>query len=637
MRIDVKKFLFVGLEEDKKAFFRQAQEIGIINFIETRGRSKEVPQDINNLIAAIKILRSLPVMPQEELTTYVLADGLAHKILALKSSIEKMYEELRTTRLEIHRVAIFGDFSKEDIEYIENEGHRKIQFFFSKRGTAESNLPSEVLFVGSEHDLDYFVAVNTEPKQYEKLIEMKIDQSVTVLRRKYGMLEKEIHEFEHRLKQYAKYNQFFHHALIEKFNSYHLQAANLDANILFNNFLFSVEAWVPVNKMQPVEQLAQESNIHMSEVAIEPTDVVPTYLENEGIHRVGEDVIRIYDVPSITDNDPSLWVLMSFAFFFAIIVGDAGYGLVFLATALYLRYKFSNVLGWKKRLITLVTILGISTIAWGLATNSIFGISFALDSPMRKISLVDWLIEKKTAYIIHTKNDVYDYWVNKFPKLSGVSDPREFMTQASSESNGTVSYDMVNKFSDHVMMELALFIGVIHVLISMLRYIRRNFTFIGWIAFIVGCYLYIPHYLKATSFIHFLFGVDPVKGAESGLYLIVGGIIIATLFSFKMYRIKGILEPMTAIQIFSDVMSYLRLYALGLAGAIVTATVNESLTILGPVFAVIVLIAGHAINMALSIMGGVIHGLRLNFLEWYHWSFEGGGKAFKPLQKMRIE
>lgn len=637
MRIDVKKFLFIGLEEDKKSFFKQAQEIGVIDFIETQGKSKEIPQEISNLIAAIKILRRLPVMPQEELSTYVLADGLVHKILTLKSAIDKIYEDLRTTRLEIARIAIFGDFSLDDIHFIENEGHRKIQYFFAKRGTAESHLPEEVIFVGSEHDLDYFVAINSEAKQYDKLIEMKIDHPVSVLRRTYGKLENEIHEFEHRLKQYAKYSDFFHHALVEKFNSFHLQAANLDAKSLFNNFLFFVEAWIPVNKIPSVEKLCEESNIHMSEVAIESTDIVPTYLENRGINKVAEDVMNIYDVPSITDKDPSLWVLLGFAFFFAIIVGDAGYGCVFLATALYLRYKFSDVYGWKKRLIKLVTILSVSTVIWGLATNSIFGISLSLDNPLRKISLLDWLIQKKTEYIIKTKNDVYEYWVDKFPKLSEISDPREFMINASSEKNGSVDYEMVSKFSDSVMMELALFIGVIHIIISMLRYIRRNLTFIGWITFIVGCYLYIPHYLNATSFIHFLFGVDPVKGAQDGLYLIIGGIAIATLFSFKMYRFKAILEPMTAIQIFSDVMSYLRLYALGLAGSIVMATINESLLVLNAVFGIIVLIAGHLVNMALSIMGGVIHGLRLNFLEWYHYSFEGGGKAFKPLQKMKIE
>jgi len=94
----------------------------------------------------------------------------------------------------------------------------------------------------------------------------------------------------------------------------------------------------------------------------------------------------------------------------------------------------------------------------------------------------------------------------------------------------------------------------------------------------------------------------------------------------------GLLEIMNSIQVFADILSYLRLYALGLAGAIVAATINEMAAKMPVVIAFVVILMAHGINMILGIMSGVIHGLRLNFLEWYHYSFEGGGKAFKPLR-----
>ena len=98
----------------------------------------------------------------------------------------------------------------------------------------------------------------------------------------------------------------------------------------------------------------------------------------------------------------------------------------------------------------------------------------------------------------------------------------------------------------------------------------------------------------------------------------------------------GILEITSLTAIFADILSYLRLYALGLSGSVVTATIND---IAGSInltfFAVALWIIGHIINMALSVVGGVIHGLRLNFIEWYHYSFEGGGKAFTPLKKIQ--
>lgn len=94
---------------------------------------------------------------------------------------------------------------------------------------------------------------------------------------------------------------------------------------------------------------------------------------------------------------------------------------------------------------------------------------------------------------------------------------------------------------------------------------------------------------------------------------------------------------MNVIQIFADSMSYLRLYALGLSGALVVSTMTELASGMHVVLGGLLLLVAHTVNLALCVMGGVIHGLRLNFLEWYHYSFEGGGKKFNPLKKIELE
>ncbi len=93
---------------------------------------------------------------------------------------------------------------------------------------------------------------------------------------------------------------------------------------------------------------------------------------------------------------------------------------------------------------------------------------------------------------------------------------------------------------------------------------------------------------------------------------------------------------MRLIEVFADVLSYLRLYALALAGSIVANTFNGFGMKMNIFFGVIVIIAGHTLNLSLSIMGGVIHGLRLNFIEWYHYSFDGGGKRHRPLALLKL-
>lgn len=638
MRIDVKKFLFIGIESDRAAFFKKAQEAGIIDFISEKGKTKELSADINNMISAIKILRGLPTAQQEELEEYALADGLAYKILQIKNNLGKLFEEKRIIQLEIARVGIFGDFSLEDIAFIEREGQRKIQFYFSKHAaSSDLLLPPEVIYVGTEHELDYFIAINKKTTQYPKLVEMRIERALGTLKQQLANIEKEIYKAEESLKPYAKYNTFLHHALVNKFNTYNLNTASNSVKSALDDSLFVVSGWVPVNKLHQLNPLVNEMDVHAEEIAIESTDHIPTYLENHGLNRLGEDLIHIYDTPSPTDKDPSLWVLLSFALFFSFIIGDGGYGLIFLGIALYIRYKYSGIKGAGKRILNLFTLLCFGCIVWGFLTSSFFGINISPDNPLRKYSAIQWLVEKKAAWHIAHQDSVYTSWTEKLPELKGITDASEFVKKASTKTENGTSYDLISKFSDNIMIELALLIGVVHILLSMFRYLPRNWTMLGWIAFVIGGYLYIPHYLGAASMTQYLLGIEIENAAKNGLYLLIGGIGLAVIISIFKNKLLGLLEAMTAIQVFSDILSYLRLYALGLSGAILGATINESAAALPFVVSTLLIIIGHGINILLSIMSGTIHGLRLNFLEWYHYSFEGGGKMFKPLHKMKVE
>jgi V/A-type H+-transporting ATPase subunit I len=639
MRIDVKKFLFVGLNKDRSLFFEKAQKAGIIHFIDINpSASKEVSPEVHDISAAIKILRGLPTTEQEETDEYALADGLASKILQLKHKLDKLAEEQKILNLEITRVEAYGDFSLDDIAYIEKDGQRKIQFFCAKSGFAdEANLPENLIYIASEHGLDYFIAINKEPVQYEKMSELQIDRPLGVLQKRLKEVKHETHETERLLKGYAKYNRFLHHALIHKLNVYHLHTAQSYSQMVLDNDLFAIEGWVPQNQLQDLNTLAKEMQVYMEEVAIEPTDRIPTYLENKGIHRVGEDLVHIYDTPSHTDKDPSIWILFFFAFFFAMIIGDAGYGLVFLGIALWIRYKYKIMPAVGRRVWILLLVLCLACITWGSLTTSFFGISIGMESPLRKFSLITWLVEKKAEYHLSHHDEVYKEWVKKIPQLKDAKNGHEFILKGVIEKDGHPVYAVYNQFSDQIMMEIALLIGVVHIISSFARYLDRNLVGIGWIAFIVGCYLYFPFYLNATSIIHYVLGADKVQAGKDGLYLIIGGVTLAVILGIVKHKLLGVLEIMTVIQIFADAMSYLRLYALGLAGAMVTSIINEFAGALPFVLGAVLFLVGHLTNMALGIMGGIIHGLRLNFLEWYHYSFEGGGKVFNPLRLLKVE
>lgn len=639
MRIDVKKFLFGGSTSQKDAFYREAQNLGAIHFINMQGNlSKELPHEVQNISKAIKIILTLPPLPEEELEHFDLALGLANRIIQVKHDLDKDQELLRMLALEIERVRIYGDFSKEDIDLIQKEGDLIIQFFYAKEGFSE-NLKEDdgLIFIGSDHALDYFISINKERKAYERMVEMKIDEPIGVLLEKEQHLKEKIEATEKRLNTYARYNHFLHHALLHHLNDYHLQSANLSSQLEMDGELFFAEGFVPLDRIEEMQKLTSSLNIYAEEIQIDENEQIPTYLKNEGTHKIGEDLVDIYDTPSHTDDDPSLWVLFSFALFFSMIIGDAGYGLVFLAAGLYIRYKTGILKGMKGRMWNLWVMLSVACIIWGTMAHSFFGIEMSVNSRFHKISLLNYVAEKKAEYYLQHKGETYDTWVKEYPKIAEAKSGADVLKEGMKIVNGEEKYEIVGKLNDGIMLEIALLVGIIHITIAFLRYIKRNLAGIGWILFMWGCYFYFPSYLKTISMTNYLFGISVEEAARGGLILIYSGLLIAFIFSIIKHKIFGILEMMQVIQVFGDILSYLRIYALGLAGAIVMATINEFAWSMNFILGPILFVVGHITNMMLGIMGGVIHGLRLNFIEWYHYSFEGGGKKFNPLRKESIE
>lgn len=641
MIIDVHKYLVLGTEEDLGLFFDRAQQNGFMEFIApTTKKSLELPTEVHNLLVAHKILRKQPVRKKYEglwETSY--ANYVAKRIIELRDEIERLTEEKRLVEAEIHRVAPFGDFSMEDIDYIQKEGNKKIQFFCMKSDKShKTSFGDEVLYIGTEYDLDYFITMNPEARSYPDMIEMRIDRSEGELKNHLNFIKEAIHDLEQELKSYAGHIEFLHEALLEQLNEYHLEQAKREVSKPLNlSGLFSVEAWVPKSKEPLIHSLLEGLSVHCERIKTEENDLVPTQMENSGLNLLGEDLVRIYDIPATTDKDPSGWVFWSFALFFAIIVADGGYGLLYLAAAIYLKYKFPTLKGSSKRLLKLVTILSCFVIGWGILTSAFFGLKIDRKSFLGKLSPMQYMVEKKAQYHIDKKDDVYEFWVHDFPQLKNVTTGDEFLSDVVVHKGDSKIYPAINTFSENILLEFSLLLGVIHLSFSFLRYLWRNWAGIGWIAFMIGGYLFFPIKLHATSFVQFMGLIDATTAREIGLQLIYTGLGVAVFLALVQRRLKGLGEIVNVVQVFADVLSYLRLYALALAGSIMAATFNEMGVAIGLLGGFVVILLGHGVNILLGVMAGVIHGLRLNFIEWYHYSFEGGGRLFNPLTLLKSE
>lgn len=640
MIINVKKYLILGAKEEIDTFFHLAQQQGIIEFISPHGKKPvEVPVEIQHLLAAMKILRKLPVKkPYEGSGDLQYAEETAQKILELKGEVERLSEEKRLLEAEIVRVAPFGDFSLEDIDYIEKKGKCEIQFFCMK--TAKSHMANhseEVFYIGNDYDLDYFIAINKEPRSYPDMIEMRIDRPLGELQGHLNFVKESLHQIEAELKGFAGHLDFLHEALVERLNTHHLLAAKKEVAFPLKNSLFAIEAWVPSNKTNILYSIIDGMAIHCEPILIEAEDRVPTYMENKGAPRIGEDLVKIYDIPATTDRDPSGWIFWFFALFFAMIVADGGYGLMYLSLCLYLKFKYPNLRGSAKRFLLLGIILSSSCVVWGVLTSAFFGIQINPKGWFGKLSIMHYLSVKKADYHLAHHDDVYQFWVSKFPNLSQATTGEEFIDNAVVIKDHHVNYEVLETFSDNILLEFSLIIGTIHIAFALLRYSLRNWAAFGWVIFMVGSYMYFPSILKATSIIHFLGIVDKPSGAAIGLQLIYIGIGLALALALIQKRLKGIGEVATLIQIFADVLSYLRLYALGLAGSMMAETFNDMGQTVGLALGILVILAGHSVNIMLGIMAGMIHGLRLNFIEWYHYCFDGGGRLFAPLMRLKAK
>ena len=325
---------------------------------------------------------------------------------------------------------------------------------------------------------------------------------------------------------------------------------------------------------------------------------------------MGRDLVNIYDTPAYNDWDPSSWVFFSFTLFFAMIVGDGGYGLLLFVFMLFLKIKLKNPGAAMKRFINLSLVLTGATAVYGILTGAFFGwFPKAFEAPL----------------ITFCKN--MDF----------------------------IKIDKTNPDTTKFMMQLSVLIGMVHICLSLilrgLRAAKDEKDFITPlinIAWIGGIWSFFFWYAFDKGGSTVFNAADPAAISANGLLSleVFAGILVVlyaiqakTFNPFKMVY-ASFFGLYNGVQFFSDILSYIRLFALGLSGALLAQTFNNlagqvlDLGVAGYIFAPLIAVFGHLLNIALCLMGGVIHGLRLNFLEWYRWCFDGSGRKFVPFKNL---
>lgn len=638
MRIEAQKLLFIGPESGRAHFLHTCQKAGLVEFSEPKGFLRnQLSAEVTRYELALKIIRpftSAAVPSAEKIEPNLLAAD----ILFAYEEIAKLNAQEKELLQELDKLAPFGSFSQEDIVnlHVTLWSARHSLHFMSDPKFQQSS--TAFISFGVREGVEYFACFDplfTPSQELQAYMQpVKWTRAPQELRKDLELCRNNRDVLYNRIKEAACHEKQLRAAFFTACNKEKLETAKAYANSSLEGALFFIEGWAAKKDLPRVHALAQEASVIAEEVLAHEHEVPPTILSNKGLHRVGEDLIRIFDTPSHKDKDPSFCVYFFFSLFFAMIVGDGGYGVVLLSLAFFLRKKHLPTSGLGKRLFKLCVTLGISCVLWGLCTHSFFGIPLQTENPLRKYSLVTNLITARAQYHMQTKDPLYQEFVVAQPGLLDAKTPQDFLYSPYSLSpTGKPIYDL---FSDNLFFELALFVGVLHILFGMARYLFKNPHLSGWILFLIGAYCYIPVHLKATSLLNYAFGFTPAQLSYIGFDLVCYGPLLATAIAIFQNGFLGVFEIMTAVQVFADVLSYLRLYALALAGSIVSSIINQTIPSLPFAAMLVVVVFAHATNLLLGIIGGIIHGLRLNFLEWYHYSFEGGGREFQPLSLMEV-
>ena len=336
-------------------------------------------------------------------------------------------------------------------------------------------------------------------------------------------------------------------------------------------------------------------------------DEVPVKITNNSFSSLFEPILRMYSLPNYHDIDPTYFFAPFFMLFFGLCLGDGGYGLLVLIGSLLLMWKGSDEMKSYGRL---GMWLGLMTIVCGLATGTVFGID---------LSKQDW------AFLAPVK--------------------RYFLSD-----NGVGPI-----FGYSPMMVISVVIGLIQVLLGMVLKAGKAIKNYGF-AYAIGTLSWVVAILSAIALYGLPFcGVTLPQAIQYILYGLIG-ISVLGIFLYNnpgSYRrpALGLLSNIgggvwstygMATGLLGDLLSYIRLFALGLTGGVLGGVFNSLALDLTSSMSwyirwlpfVLILLAGHGITFALSMISAFVHPMRLTFVEFFkNADFSGGGQEYTPFKK----
>ena len=586
MITQMKKYTFLVFHRDYEAFLEQLRSLGVVHITEKASGTAE-DATLQSLLQQADRLRK------------TIAQGAPDQLLQEKANVES---RIAATEKEAKAMAVWGDFSAERIEQLQQAGY-SLRFFVCPQKKFNAEWGTEVAV---EKGQVYFIVVEKTGEEEEQPEDLQAYATELTLSKKSsaallqdveglkGLLAAQNARIELWQKEQLPAMEQEYKETLQQID---WQRVTLNTDTVAEGALKVVEGFCPIDQTAALDTMLQEQDIYFQ--AEDPTeeDNTPIKLRNNWFTRMFECFTGMYGMPTYGEFDPTPILAPFYLLFFAMCMGDAGYGLVLIAFGLLVHYKKLNI-SMFDGLGPIITTLGVGTAVVGLFLGTFFGIPLAQ---------ADWYPEALKGIIVQGKVMGYD-----------------------------------------AQMVLAICIGVFHICLAMvvkaICYTKRfgfkeNISTWGWLLLVVG---------GLSALILLMLFNAPAEVTKWTLIGIAGVSALGIYIFNKPGRNPllnigaGLWDTYNmATGLLGDVLSYVRLYALGLAGGMLGGAFNDlGLMVLGEnptwqwVGFVLILLIGHVLNVAMSALGAFVHPLRLTFVEYFKNSgYEGKGVAYQPFKK----
>lgn len=597
----MKKLTFLVYHKEYDAFLKSIRDLGVVH-VATKAQGSAENAALQDSIrlsarytAAIKMLQGLNVQPAAAHTgdagkgTEALAE-----IEDVQQQIQQVAHKLQAVEKELVQLEPWGDFDPKSVARLRDAGYQ-IDFYICsdkqfKEEWVDLYNATEINHVGSKL---YFVTVMPKGENIDLEVETaKLpDCSLSDLHVRKENLAKQSEALQARLKDLAasvvpdlQAAQAQVHSQIE------FSKVVLNTDSLADNKLMLLQGWAPADCVSKIKDFLKAKEVYYEVADPTPEDDVPILLDNKGFFRLFEPIMRLYMLPKYNELDLTPFFAPFFMLFFGLCLGDSGYGLFMLLAVTVYRLVAKNISASMKPILTLVQLLGASTMVCGLLTGTCFGFN------------------------------LYDIQLPLFQSLKEA-----------------ISLDNQQMFN------LSLILGGVQIIFGMiLKAVNQTIQFgfkyavatIGWLFILVS-----------TAIAFAAPGFMPMGGTVHMVFLAIG-VLMAYLYNSPGKNVfvnigLGLWDSYNmATGLLGDVLSYVRLFALGLSGGILASVFNSLAVgmspdnvIAGPIVMVLIFVIGHAINMFMNVLGAMVHPMRLTFVEFFKNSgYEGGGKEYKPFK-----